>query len=76
MKISLLNEEVVVKDLLHHTLVGGRFIDEGRRIRLLTGEHTGSVLMHNQFEVVELLKRSSCNTLTDLLATAWKLNEN
>ncbi len=71
---TIIGKEVIVRDLKHkHILVGGICIDSddknrSKRVRLTTGEHSGEVLMRNEYEVLEFIGKGET---TKTLSTVW-----
>ena len=67
---TLIGKEVLAKDLKHGNLVGARYIDNGRRVRLTTGEFAGEVLSFGSYEVLEHISNISPE---EILKTTWKI---
>lgn len=65
----MIGSEIIIKDKKHNSVVGAMWIDNGRRVRLKSGEHTGEVLQRFQFEVLE--KVTNYNTMEALLGLVW-----
>jgi len=56
----------LVRDIKHSIAVGGRFIDNGKRLRIITGEYSGEVLMRTEYQVLEK-DIKSCEEAKELL---------
>ncbi len=69
---NLIGKDCIIKDIKHqpNVMVGGRYIDDGRRIRLTTGEYSGEVLIGSDFELVELISQGEAPAI---LASVWSL---
>jgi len=68
--IGLVGVQVLVEDLKHGGLAGARYIDDGKRVRLTTGEYSGEVLSQGKYNVKEVVETRY--TLEELLKLAWK----
>lgn len=58
MKESTIGQEVIVRDTKHEgsVIVAGRYIDKNGRVRLLTGEYSGEVLLRGDYKLMEKLE--------------------
>ena len=68
--MKLIGVQVLIEDLTNGGLAGARYIDNGRRVRLTTGEHSGEVLSFGSYNVKEVVETRY--TLDEFLKLAWK----
>jgi hypothetical protein len=70
-KPKYIGKEIMVKDLKHQNkCVAARYIDEGRRVRILTGENEGEVLTHGYFQVLEKIEPAE-GTFKEFVGLLW-----
>jgi hypothetical protein len=72
---NIIGRTCVVRDIKHRpaAIVEGRIIDaddqnRAKRIRLMTGEHTGEVRMVNEYEFLEFVEHHEA---AEFLAAVW-----
>lgn len=65
----IIGQEVLIKNKKHNEVVGGRFIDDGKRLRITSGSHNGEVLFRSQFEVLEKVEKGESSF--SLLGLVW-----
>lgn len=69
MSNSLIGKEYLIRDKKHNSIVGARYIDNGRRVRITSGVNNGEVLQRFNFEILEKIENG--NEMEALLGLVW-----